>query len=414
MFKDEYKKKYDAIAPDPAFRHRLEERIEDMKNIEKRRWMRRSTAAVVVLAAMLALTTVGFATGAYRSVFAAVANIFQGDPVVDYEHMQQQAATDFEHQTVNFENGLQADVALEQSYYNGKQLALGWSMKAGESNVRFLEKDDPLTAQSEEVVWSIELDEKLGAENEAEFMRRGQQDGWAAVTWYDYWLNDQSYLADRPGEVDPSDGRIHPPKEAQLLPESDVSWQDADGARISYQEIETPLPQAAQGKDSLWVARKVSCCQRWFIFDGEKTYSGSTEPQSVEVVFEIPRSEDYAEQTYQQQEKFPEFTADITLTRTPIKAEFEIVNHVSDEWKTAWAGYEGYLRVPLNLEYDLVFDYEILVDGKATDWESGEFNGTNGTKGWFLLPADAKQVTFRPVYANSGAHADEGMIINLG
>jgi len=408
MFREDYKKKYDSISPDPAFRLRLEERIEDMKHKKKGGVMRRT--AVAALAAMLVLTAAGFASGTFRSIFAGMINAFDRGPTVDYEHMETVGETDMFSQTIAFENGVTADVRLEQSYYNGQQLAMSWSIEA-ESKAEFLEKDDARVAASEEGVMAIDLEEKLGTENAAEFARRFEAEGWAGAAWYECYLGDSSYLADAEKIVG-DDGFEHPPQDALFIPETDVDWLE-DGVYLTYDEFETPLPEAAQDRQSVKIARNAVSQMCWLIVDGDKVYTGRSPAERVELVFEIERSEDYAETVYTETAQFPNHAAVIELSRTPIRAGFSVVNQISDEWRTIWADYSGYLHAPLNLAQDVIFDYEIYIDGTAAAFDTESFRGAEGMSGWFLLPADAEQVVFRPVYANTGAHADEDVVIDL-
>lgn len=409
MFKDAYQRKYDAVTPAPAFRQELEGRIEEMQNKRKQGWVSRT--AIVVLVAMLALTTVGFASGAFRSIFGSMTGVFQNGPTTDYEHMEAAADTNVFAQTVTFESGVNAQVSLEQSYYNGRQLATGWSLAVDDAKVEFLDRNDARVAAAEESALAINLEDKLGAEKAAEFLRRVEEEGWAGAAWFECYLSDSTYLAGLEKVVG-DDGLEHAPDEALFLPETDIDWQE-EGVILCYDEFETPLPEAAQNKDSLTVGRKAVCQQCWLIIDGDKVFAGRDSAERVELTFKIARSEEYAETAYEIEAQFPNHSAKISLIRTPIRAEFAVENQISDEWKAIWDGYSGYLHAPLNLEEDVVFDYEIWVDGEMTHYQTDSFRGAEGMSGWFFLPADAKEVVFRPVYANSGAQADEAAIIEL-
>lgn len=271
--------------------------------------------------------------------------------------------------------------------------------------------DDKRVAAAEENVLSVDLEEKLGAENAAEFERRFAADGWVGAAWYECYLGDQTYLAGFEKVVG-DDGLEHAPDEALLIPETDCDWRQ-EGVMLSYDEFETPLPEAVQDKESLTIARKVFCQMCWLIADGDKVYTGRGDAEHIELTFEIARSEDYVEMVYVNDAQFPKHTAAIELTCTPIRAEFTVTNQVSDEWKAIWDGYGGYLHAPLNLAKDVIFDYEILVDGEQVYCDETTFKGVEGKSGFFLLPTDAKQVTFRPVYANTAAHTDEDVVIDL-
>lgn len=410
MFRDEYKMKYDSVAPDPAFRLRLEERIEEMQNKKRSPMLRRT--AVVVLAAMLALITAGFATGAFRSIFSQMMGVFANGPTMDYEHMEQAARNSEEMQSVRFESGAEIEVGLAQSYYNGQQLALGWTYIADDTEHRFFDRESAPQELGEDVANMVNIVDLIGESNFAEFQRRLDEQGWVGVEWYDCYLSDHVYLADAQ-KVMGEDGQEHVSGDALFYPQTSHSWTAEDGLNISCEEYETPLPEAAQDKDSLTIARKASCRRCWLVAEGDKVYTGRDPAERVELMFEIVRSEDYVETTCQKEVQLPNHTAKIELTRTPIRAEFTVTNLISDEWKRIWSGYGGYLNAPLNLEEDVIFDYEILVDGEKVNFSTDSYAGAEGMSGWFLMPADAQQVTFRPVYANSGAHAGEDVTIDL-
>jgi len=409
MFRDAYQKKYDSVTADPAFRQKLEGRIEEMQKKRKQGWMPRT--AIVVLAAMVALTTVGFASGAFRSIFSGMTGLFENGPTADYAHMETAANTNVFAQTVTFESGVTAQVSLEQSYYNGRQLATGWSLAVDDAKVEFLDKGDERAAASEENVVAIDLEDKLGAEKAAEFLRRVEEEGWAGAVWYECYLGDSTYLADF-AKVVGDDGLEHASDEALFLPETDADWQEG-GMILCYDEFETPLPVAAQDKERLNIGRKVFCRQCWLIVDGDKVYTGMDSAEYIELSFEIERSEGYEETIYEIEAQFPNHSAKISLTRTPIRAEFIVDNQISDEWKAIWDEYDGYLHAPLNLEQDVVFDYEIWVDGEMVSCQTDRFRGAEGMSGWFVLPSDAKNVVFRPVYANSGVNSEDTAVIEL-
>ena len=407
MFKDEYREMYDAVKPDPEFRQRLEGRIENMQK-KRNGWMPRT--AVITLAAMLALTGAGLATGAFRSIFGGMMNTWQNGPAEDYAHMESAANTNVFEQTVIFENGISAQVRLEQSYYNGRQLATGWSV-ASDAKAELFDKSDSRAADAEEGVLSVELGEKVGTETAAEFYRRFESDGWAGVAWYECYLSDQTYLADAEKVVG-DDGLEHASDDALLYPETDHDWRE-NGVYLSFDEFETPLPEKAQDRERLLLARKVVCQQCWLIIDGDRVYNGRSPAERVELTFEVERSEDYVQTEHMIEAEFPDHSARISLVRTPVRAEFTVENRISDEWKAIWESYDGYLHAPLKLAQDIVFDYEIWVDGRQIYFQTDRYMGAEGMTGWFMLPADAKEIVFRPVYANSGARAEEDVTIKL-
>lgn len=410
MFKDEYKAKFDSVSPDPAFRRRLEERMENMRGRNRKSVAFRT--AIVVLAAMLALTAVGFATGAFQSVFGRMKEFYAKSPSSDYEHMEQMANSSAEMQTVRFESDVEAKVGIAQSYYNGKQLALGWVYATDGTKGDFFDRADAPSNLGEDMADMVNIPDLIGVSNFEQFQTKLDADGWAGFEWFSCYPGDHVYLADAQKTIG-ADGYEHVSDDALFYPETSASWNEEGGLNVVYEEFETPLPGAAQDQDPLTIARKMYCQRCWVIADGDKVYTGREPAERIELTFGIVRSEDYAQTEYAAEAQFRNHTATIQLTRTPIRAEFSVKNVVSDEWKEIWSAYGGYLHAPLNLAEDLIFDYEILVDGKKVIFDTDSFEGVEGMNGWFLLPTDAKQVAFRPVYANTGANAAEDVVIDL-
>ena len=131
-------------APDPRFRTAT---LRALNQIRARN-VRRGTsiplrAALIAAALLLALTAIGFASGTFQSIFTYMTHAWTDGPTTDYAHLEETATRDVFRQSLNFANGARATVTLEQSYYNGEQLAMGWSLRPEGEFAWFFAQDDP-------------------------------------------------------------------------------------------------------------------------------------------------------------------------------------------------------------------------------------------------------------------------------
>ena len=75
------------------------------------------------------------------------------------------------------------------------------------------------------------------------------------------------------------------------LPLSSVTMEDGEGGLLyCIQEFETPLPEAAQDRDSLELILPVSLCTSWSWFDGEKYYDRSVQEPLAELTVTVDRT----------------------------------------------------------------------------------------------------------------------------
>ena len=425
----------DAFPPvDTSFERRMERAFQVIREENDMRKFK-NARRIAVIAAILILTTtaIGFATGLFQSAFSRMQTEgYAGSPQTDYEKLDGMANRQASSQTIQF-SGTSAELTLEQSYYNGEQLAIGWMLKSGGA-IEFFEKDDPRFAQAHPTQWTetidgveqicvenIDAEQRFSPETLGAIRDRIEDAHWAGVFWYDVWMGDGVWIPDAPSHETGWDGSTIESDVTRLQPAADRRWEQV-GASQRYFECETPLPAAARDQQTLQIECNVYMRPTWLCYEGEignlQTYIGYGEKETRTVRFEIPRDGDYQETTYRQTAVFPNHTADISIWTTPIYAQISIENHIPEAWRQAWAKHDGYYVPPLNLDADCAFNYEIWVrrDGEmylALDLLDDP-GGIERLRGQFVIPDDASEIILRPVYANTGAHADEDVVLEVG
>ena len=425
----------DAFPPvDASFERRMERAFQAIREENDMRKFKKAHRIAAIAAILILMTTaIGFATGLFQSAFSRMQTEgYAGSPQTDYEKLDGMANRQASSQTIQF-SGAPAELTLEQSYYNGEQLAIGWMLKS-DGAVEFFEKDDPRFAQAHPTQWTETIDgvEQICVENidaEQRFspetldaIRDWIADGhWAGIFWYDVWMGDGIWIPDAPSQETGWDGSAIESDVTRLQPATDRRWERV-GASQRYFECETPLPAAARDQQTLQIECSVYMRPTWLCYEGEignlQTYIGYGETETRTVRFEIPRGGDYQERTYQQTVVFPNHTADISIRTTPIYTQISIENHIPEVWQQAWAKHDGYYVPPLNLDADCAFNYEIWVrrDGEmymALDLLNDP-DGIERLSGQFVIPDGASEIILRPIYANTGTHADEDVVLEVG
>ena len=429
-------------APDPRFHAATLRTLNQIRARDVRRSASIPLRAALIAAALLiALTAIGFASGTFQSIFTYMTHAWTDGPTTDYAHLEDAAAQDVSRQSLNFANGARATVTLEQSYYNGEQLALGWSLRPEGEFAWFFAQDDSrytdLHPELEEYVAEDgqvdmiyhglegDLADHIGTEAAEEFARRLEENGWAGVAWYDCYMGDSVYLPNVPEPEYSFDGSIAgTADDTRLSFETQYRWH-SDGLGYLYQEFGT-LPDAARDVDVLQTKAYAHAALRWYCEDASGRYYGYASDHSesaderMDVLVDIPRSEDYEDQSHHADATFPAHTASIDLRMTPIYVEYSIENEIPDAWKAVWNDPQNFPddKYPPRLPMDVIWRYEFYAEiGDALQalpdsCEIGE--ETLYLSGTFILPDGASELHIRPVYYNSGAHADEDIIILLG
>lgn len=423
MFREEYRARYDQVVPSDAFRRSLEERL-----CHKRR--PGPVRLVTVLAALLlALAAVGAAAGVFDSLFGRMERDgFAGTPDTDYAELERRSDRTAQTQNAQFAGGERAELSLEQSYYNGEQLMLGWTCRALDAP-RFLEADAPElsklkptsgTSEDGDYYVAVNLEAQLDAQAFAEFQRRLKEKGWAAVEWTDAYMGDGVWIEGVPSETENTwTGETERFEDTRIAMVSRRDWEDEGVMRV-YEEAETPLPDAARNGESLTLTRKLYVQRRWYCVDETGEYFGEDDAQSETLRFTVQRSDEYQGRSFSVHADRENYSVDFELTATPVNARICVRQQSCAQWQAIYAAYDGKLHWPLNLSEDLVYDYEIWSDDGA-DWtllcEALPLDRCEGllenAEGSFVLPENARALIFRPIRANRGPDASGDVTLAL-
>lgn len=407
MFPNAYRTKYDAIVPRAEFRLRLNRQIAEAR-APRRHGKRKIPAAVVVaLIALLILATGAMAaSGALTTIFQQ----FLTRRSLNYARLDQSAAENVLVETLAFANGGKAVVRLEQSYYNGEQLALGWSLRSDPQELHFLERDMlpagcAATPASGFPSWVCD-------EARAEFDRLYSENGWACVSYLQCYMDSELYAFDEsqpvPAPEDADDFNL-----LGWTARSSTSW-DEDGADYFIETLtREPLPDALRNRETLSLTHYVYGVCYYYYRDETGLYHMTGPKQCIPVTATVRKTDTYESRELHFSAEFPHHTAEITLTLSPIQAKIVIENAVDPRWMDVYntCGANGFTP-PLNLEEDIIWDYRILADGKPLAGTFTSF-GVTGKETAFMLPAGVDSIIIRPVYANTGEHPDEDVVLSL-
>lgn len=410
MLQNRYRQKFDSIPADPDFRRRLDDKVNAAKHFPIPRRKTPATAIIVLIALLILATGALAASGALKAIFQQDIDA----QTMDFTRMNDHSTADPLVKTLEFTHGSSSVIRLEQAYYNGSQIALAWSLQRAPAELRFIDETDFVPAANQSRAYS--LYSWITPDAQQEFERRYSETGFACVTRTQCYMDDGLYFADASLlPADPSDAEF-------LLFDTELMgsrtcWDEGSIAYCFETSSNKPLPAIAQDQDSLSVTRYVYGVVTYFYRDSTGMYSGSFEKQCIPVTAKIVQTDSYAAQDIHLQADFPIHSADIHLTISPIQCNLSISNQLSQRQQDIWdsAAPEIQYRMidlPLNLAEDLPVRYDIFIDGTQLP-QSPYWYDAYGDEVQFVLPADAQTIVIRPVYANSGAHADEDVVIDL-
>lgn len=410
MFQETYEQSFGDILPDAAFLQRLDERMHSRRS-HRRAPRRFSAALALAIAALLILTTGALAaSGTLERLFAA----FSSHGRYDFGRIDSHSAEFPLAQTLTLPNGATAGVVLEQAYYNGEQLALAWRLNSDPSQLRFIPQADftPAANQSK----AFDFYPWITAEAREEFERRFAEDGFACVSYAQCHFDGGLYLLSSDALPDSlaEAARYHAHREFLGMHETG----DTDGGSYAL-DISTSgrLPEDYRDQQQISITRYIGCTVYYFYRDSTGQYSGSFDKVYFPVGAVIPRTDEYRSLDIRRRVEFPDHTADIVLTSSPIQAHLSITNWLSDNWRQVWDAWwpeHAYqiIDLPLNLSEDVIVQYRVFIDGEAIS-QSRYWYDAAGFSAKFVLPDDAQTLTLRPVYANSGEHPDEDISLSL-
>ena len=418
MFRNEYRRKYDGIAPDPAFRRQLEERMDEMKNPGYIRKRKLTIALAAALVALLALTTGALATGALQSIFTKYLTEDQSQPEFDFAAIDGHSDLTPVCQTVYFLPEVSAEMRLEQSYYNGEQLALGLSLRPTQKLYALNEATFPVGET--EMLRTYSFPKWLSEAEQTALQQTFEDKGWAGVAWLDCRLDEGCIL---PGAVDSHSfetspeacvvGMMRQPNLAHILCDHVAHWTD-DGTKYRFVSYDSMLPKMALGQQRLLFAQTAVGTVHYFTIDTTGYHIGQITDIYASAPFTVGQTDSYLENRYSASAIFPGHTADIELKTTPIQAVLTIRSHVSDLWSTQWLEYNDTEPLdPTRFSEDQLINYALLFDGKDEQTLNAHPGQLEEIMQFIAIPLGTKTLTIRPVYAHSGAHPDEDVAIHL-
>ncbi len=234
-----------------------------------------TTILIAAVITVSLLTGAAFATGTAQSVFSTMIGWYRGDDATKYEVIDE--LSNKEEVSVTIPQMEDSLLTLSQSYYDGKQLMLGYTLNAHVKPAKFdfgpehenLDKLVPV--ETETTVVNLSLEDKLTADEYAQFMQTLEETGSAGVIFYDIYVSDHVLL---------EDGEDIGPYDYTELPNG------------VYMEFITPLAEAAQNQAELSIFFKVKCTP-WYYYqnsEGAYYYCAADESEIVLIEFTIPRS----------------------------------------------------------------------------------------------------------------------------
>lgn len=416
MFANEYRERFDAVRPDAEFAARLKERMDDemIRKYVNCRKMSLSVAAALV--ALLVLATGALATGVLRSVFGNFREdlIFSEGFVADIDLQALSGLLDVEPQAqkVAFVNGAKAEVTLAEHYFNGRMLVLGWAM-TNDAEVPAITGQDEFVPPKGNPVTA--LPSWIGEADAAEFQRRYEKEGWACVSYVEAEMDRYVYiLSDAAEPYDMLDGRG--PVSGYIYSGDPKEWQESGTTYMIDSEVHNMLPQQISEMDLIDVARHVSGVVHYCYQDETGIYSGVTEREWHMVRMPVARNTQIAEKVQISSVEFPNHTARIAVTASPVQIAISIESLLPEEdvqmYRDYMSEFGNPFIYPKNLENDIVDWYNLYIDGVKTEggWH---FNGRTQLEHFIAPDKGFAELTLRPVYCNSGEHPEEEIVIQL-
>lgn len=418
MFRNEYRRKYDGIAPDPAFRRQLEERMDEMRTPRYIRKRKLTIALAAAFVALLVLTTGALATGALQSIFTKYLTENQPQPEFDFAAIDGHSDWTPVCQTVYFLPEVSAEMRLEQSYYNGEQLALGLSLRPTQKLYALNEATFP--GDETEPLRTYSFPKWLSEDEQSALQQTFEDKGWAGVAWLDCRLDEARILS---GAVDSYSFETSPeacvvctmrePALGYIFCDHVARWTD-DGAKYKFASYDSWLPKFALRQERLLFAQTAVGTVHYFIIDTTGYHIGQIADIYASAPFSVSQTDSYAENRYSASAKFPGHTAEIELKTTPIQGVLTIRSHVSDLWSKQWLEYANTEPFdPAWLSEDQLINYALLFDGENEQVLSAHHEQLEEIMQFIAIPRGTKRLTIRPIYAHTGPHPDEDVTIDL-
>ena len=354
------------------------------KTVDRAKIRRKLSASLVAaLVALLLLTGIAFATGIAQSVFRAMRGMYTGEDPSKYEQLE--ALSNRSEISVPLEHVQDGRFTLIQSYYDGEQLMMAYTLDAPEQPVDFTFGPDHARfkdLQPGKLGFTVE-DGEAG-----QFHRMRAEKGSLGM------IKHNVYLSDRVKLLDGTD-----------LP----NYNERTTADGTYMEFLLPLPKAARNKDELTLVLKIKRSTLYYYEDATDGYyfHDNYEPDFVTVT--VKRTTDkitrYAA-TYETEH----YRARASAQASPVNVRATITLDVPPEWRVL----EDTFGEPLPSGLDMIFEYALVVDGKshsAPMHESWDGNTVTWEGAYAVAPTDLSEVRLRPVYSIRGEVPEEDLVL---
>ena len=209
-----------------------------------------STILIAATIIVALLTGAAFATGVAQSIFRNMIGATVGDDPAKYETIDVLSKKD--EVRVNVPENDDLSVIIKQSYYDGEQLMLGFSLDMQDNSADFdfgpghemFNALQPVKDEYYDQVLALDFKNMLTDDEYAKFIQTLEETGSVGVVFDELYVGDHVLLADGQ-EIGPH-GQVKTP----------------DGI---YMEFATPLSEAAQNQDELNIVFKMKCI-RWYFY----------------------------------------------------------------------------------------------------------------------------------------------------
>ena len=354
--------------------------------------MKKRTAIITIaLITIMLLTGVGFATGVVQSIISNMKGMIENEDAAKYEALETLAANPAHTQSLSQISG--ARFTLSQSYYDGEQIILGYSLDGlspsadfnfGPTSEHF---DDMENTTQGNTVLMLNLADELTEDEYNQFTTMLAQNGSAGVIYYNTYIGDHLYLAD-----------------GTELPGNNQTEVD-NGV---YLEVMRPLPDEAKDKPALEIAINVKRTKCFYYQDAMGSYYLFERPKEERVMFSIPRSTDeiqwcsgsFASDSYS--------TAAI-LMMSPINVWVDISMITTSEWETV-----DELR---QKGIDMIYAYDLVVNGVSHETlllDRCEDENLRAFEGECTFDvSNCEELRLRPLYSIQGEVPEEDIVFGL-
>lgn len=379
-----------------------------------RPWVRWAAIAggLALLSGLLAFTSLGGqAQAAIRSVFGLFRS---ADPVYNAyrEQMEQYGLqTEFDPSPIpsrlpgtSAAKRIPPDIRpiISDVYYDGEQLSIGYRIEGHMQNVKtnYVPTGEEL-AEMERLPDDV-LDRVNRHKADPDLMKKldeaqaaGKPAGYIA---HSAVIEDTQYTEDG----------------IPLSPSTDNTlW--ADGIMIGTREYEYPLPDAVQRRDPLIFSVGFSVYENRYYFDGTHHYSIGKELESITVPISVsPIDQRQLRYAYGKAD-FPLYTADASLTVTPISTRAIITLTLSDEMEMK-PGLSEQRRDTVEhiAAYRLLdTDGNVFPGGVYRSESNQEANSETLYLMFKPVPPDTTRLILRPVYSQKGVQTKEDIPLTL-